>query len=224
MVNKSLSILYSCILVFFVCGHLEAINSRPLVIILLGAPASGKGTQAAFLKEKLQIPALSTGELLRENRNNKTKLGLEAEQYIDKGQLVPDEMILGMLFERLNEKDTQKGYILDGFPRTLGQAEAYSAKVGSSVELLVINIDAPDSLLFERIKGRAQKEQRSDDTPAILEERLKNYRLQTAPLVEYYRSQHLLYQINGAEDAAKISSQIMAIIQDKQRALAASSP
>lgn len=196
---------------------LEASCPRPFVIILMGPPASGKGTQAALLTKKLDIPAISTGDLLRENRRNKTALGLKAEEFIDKGALVPDDMVLAMLFDRIAQNDTKKGYLLDGFPRTVAQAKAYESHVGSSVQILVINIDTPDSVLFERIKERAKVEKRSDDTPAILEERLKNYRAQTAPLIQYFQTKKMLYVVDGLQPVDLIKQRIEEIIASEKR-------
>lgn len=212
-----------CTIVFlvFFSISLEASCPRPFIIILMGPPASGKGTQAARLTKELSIPAISTGELLRENRRNKTALGLKAEEFIDKGALVPDDMVLAMLFERIAQNDTKKGYLLDGFPRTVGQAKAYESHVGSSMQILVINIDTPDNVLFERIKERAKVEQRSDDTPAILEERLKNYRTQTAPLIQYFQTKKMLYVVDGLQPVDLITQRIEEIIaSEKSKELA----
>lgn len=207
------SVMAAIVFLLVISIKLEAVCPRPLVVILMGPPASGKGTQAAILTKEFGIPAISTGELLRENIRAQTALGLEAKSYIDQGKLVPDDKVLAMLFERIAEADAQKGYLLDGFPRTLEQAKAYEKHVGSSVVLLAINIDIPDNLLYERVIERAKIQNRSDDTPAILEERLKNYRMQTEPLLAYYEKENILYRVDGRKPVEKITTEMKAFIQ-----------
>jgi adenylate kinase len=192
-----------------------ASSANPLVIILLGPPACGKGTQAKLLTKNLQIPHISTGDLLRENIKENTSLGKKAEGYMENGQLVPDSLILDMLFERIARPDAKKGYLLDGFPRTLLQAKAYEKQVADSVNLVVINLDVPDSVLLQRVEERRQTEGRSDDTQQIALERLKVYRSQTAPLIDYYEAQKVLYRIDGQESVESINKKIMALINSK---------
>jgi adenylate kinase len=150
---------------------------------MLGAPASGKGTQSVELAKKLSIPHVSTGDLFRENISNQTELGKKAKSYIDQGKLVPDELVLDMLFDRVAKQDAKNGYILDGFPRTLVQAEALDKHLPKKATVIVLNLDVSDETITKRALGR----KRSDDTLEVIQERLRNYHAQTAPLVEYYK-------------------------------------
>lgn len=163
------------------------------VVILLGAPASGKGTQAVRLAKKLNIPHISTGDLFRENISKKTPLGEEAKSYIEAGKLVPDDVVLRMVYERLSLPDAKNGYLLDGFPRTIAQADALGSKIPPNFKVIVLNLDVKDETIIERALGRG----RSDDTREVVAERLKNYHNQTAPLVEYYTKKGILKNING---------------------------
>lgn len=190
------------------------VSAESRVIILLGAPASGKGTQAAYITKKLHIPHISTGELLRENVKKGTVLGQEAKSYMDKVLLVPDELVLEMLFARIAEKDAAEGYLLDGFPRTVNQAKMYEAHVDGAVKIVVINIDVPDSLITERILARAKIEKRLDDTPSIVAERLRVYHAETAPLIDYFGRQGILYIVDGQRGVDEVRAEIMAILKN----------
>ena len=128
-------------------------KEKPLVLILLGPPGSGKGTQAAMLHEKLHLPHISTGDILRDHIRRSTELGKEAKEYIERGQLVPDPLIMDLLFNRVAEKDCTRGYILDGFPRTLAQAEALQAHLNSE-RAFIINLDIKDEEVIERLTKR----------------------------------------------------------------------
>jgi adenylate kinase len=205
------SILLSALLV--ISSLLNA--NIPDVIILLGAPASGKGTQAKFITKELNIPQISTGDLFRENIKQGTELGKEAQSYMNKGQLVPDFVVLNMLFDRIEKPDAKKGYLLDGFPRTVNQAQAYEDKVKDSVNLIVININVPENILFERINERQKIEGRSDDTQEIASERLKVYKEQTFPLIAYYKDKGIYNEVDGNLSISEVQDAIKKIINQK---------
>jgi adenylate kinase len=168
-------------------------------LVLLGAPGSGKGTQAARLTEHLQVPHVSTGNLLRAEVAAGSKLGLAAQQVMARGELVSDEILLGMLEDRFSREDTRGGFILDGYPRNLAQANALGellARIGQPMDAAV-QLEVPQELLVERIAGRAREEGRADDTPESVRTRLKVYEEQTAPVVDYYRQRGLLSVVDG---------------------------
>lgn len=194
-------------------------------IIFLGAPGAGKGTQAEIVAKKAAIPTISTGVILREAIKNKTPLGVSAQSYIEKGQLVPDELVIDILTDRLSQDDCKNGYILDGFPRTIAQAEALD-KMNITIDK-VVNIYVPDDKIVERLAGRRScsgcgatyhvvynpskdgvhcsncgKEltQRSDDKPETILNRLEVYHSQTAPLEEFYRNRGILVDVEGQEE------------------------
>jgi adenylate kinase len=183
------------------------------VVILLGAPASGKGTQAKFISKELDVPHISTGDLFRENIKNQTKLGIEAQEYIDQGKLVPDSIVLNMLFDRIEQNDVKKGYILDGFPRTVSQAEIYEKHIGTRVKPTVIYIDVPEKILLERISSRQKLEGRKDDSQEVAKQRLKVYEDQTAPLISYYSSKGFLNKVEGNTSVMDVENQIRKILK-----------
>lgn len=164
-------------------------------IVLLGAPGSGKGTQAALLVELLKLPHISTGELLRSAVASGTELGRQAKVVMDRGELVSDDIMLGLIEERLSQDDTRGGFILDGYPRTLAQADQLAEiVVGMEAELDgVLYLKVPEAVLVERILGR----QRADDKEDVIRQRLLVYRRQTQPLVEYYEQRGQLLPIDG---------------------------
>ncbi|MGB6513719.1 adenylate kinase [Mycobacterium sp.] len=156
-------------------------------LVLLGPPGAGKGTQAEKLAEKLQIPHLSTGELFRQNINNGTKLGLEAKRYLDAGDLVPSELTNELVDDRLSNSDTDGGFILDGYPRSVQQAKALHDMLerrGTRLDA-VLEFRVAEDVLLERLKARG----RADDTDEVILNRMKVYRDETAPLIEYYSSE-----------------------------------
>ena len=156
-------------------------------IVLLGPPGAGKGTQAAKLAEKLQIPHLSTGELFRDNISTGTKLGLEAKRYLDAGDLVPSELTNELVDDRLTKPDTSDGFILDGYPRSVAQAEALHDMLerrGTHLDA-VVEFRVAEDELFERLRARG----RADDTDDVIRNRMNVYRDETAPLIEYYRGE-----------------------------------
>ncbi|KGM54780.1 adenylate kinase [Lysobacter daejeonensis GH1-9] len=168
-------------------------------LVLLGAPGSGKGTQAARLKEHLQVPHISTGDLLRAEVAAGSKLGLEAKEVMARGELVSDAILLGMLEDRLSRPDTANGFILDGYPRNLAQADALDAllkRIGQPMEYAV-QLEVPTELLVERIAGRAAAEGRADDNPESVRKRLEVYDSQTAPVIEFYRQHGQLTVVDG---------------------------
>ena len=199
-------------------------------LILLGAPGAGKGTQAEVICEHLHIPAVSTGNMIREALKNGTEMGLRAKSYMEEGKLVPDEVVIGIIKERLQQDDCKGGFILDGFPRTIPQAEALDS-MGIVIDK-VIDIEVPDEKIVERMSGRRvceacgasyhllykkpEKEgvcgkcggalvQRKDDHPDTVKERLKVYHEQTEPLKAYYEKQGKLAVVEGQEDVADTS-------------------
>ena len=196
-------------------------------LILLGAPGAGKGTQAEVICNTLNIPAISTGNILREAKAKGTPLGLEAATYMDSGKLVPDEVIINILKERLKEDDCQNGFILDGFPRTVPQAEALD-QMGVVIDR-VVDLEVPDDKIMARLSGRRVCEkcgssyhvlykptkvegvcdrcggktvQRKDDAPETIKERLEVYHAQTEPLKDYYKKTGKLVVVEGQEEVA----------------------
>ncbi|MBS0605099.1 MAG: adenylate kinase [Verrucomicrobia bacterium] len=212
----------------------------PLVLILLGPPGSGKGTQAKMLEDKMNLPHISTGDLLRDHIRRGTALGKQAQTYMDKGHLVPDGLILDMLFERVSLEDCAKGYILDGSPRTIPQAEALQQRLIGQPAPVVINLDLSDAQIIERLTKRVVCEkcgtpyhllysppktlgkcdkcsgsliQRPDDTEAVIAKRLKVYHEQTEPLIAFYSKQKLLHTVDCTADKDTVFSMILAFIK-----------
>jgi adenylate kinase len=180
-------------------------------LVLLGAPGSGKGTQAARLREHLQVPHISTGDLLRAAVKAGTPLGLQAKAVMEAGGLVSDEIVLGMLEERLTAGDTGNGFILDGYPRNLAQANALDAllkKLGQPMDI-AIQLDVDTELLISRLAGRAQVEGRADDSPEAVRNRLKVYNEATAPVVDYYRNAGRLACLNGVGAMDEVFQRIL---------------
>jgi len=180
-------------------------------LVLLGAPGSGKGTQAARLKEHLQVPHISTGDLLRAEVAAGTKLGLEAKEIMAAGNLVSDEILLGMLEDRFSRPDTAGGFILDGYPRNLAQADALDQLLGRIRQPMdyAVQLEVPTELLVERIAGRAKAEGRADDSPEAVRKRLQVYDTQTAPVIDYYRQHGQLTVINGVGSLDDVFARIV---------------
>ena len=199
-------------------------------IILLGAPGAGKGTQATRISDGYRLPHISTGDIFRENIKNETPIGLLAKSYIDKGQLVPDEVTCKIVEDRLQRADCESGYMLDGFPRTIAQAEALD-KI-TKIDL-VINIDVDFGLLLDRLCGRrvckdcgesyhiswlngadkclrcgGELYQRKDDNPETVQSRLDVYNAQTAPLIAYYKERGLLFNVEGNMSPDEVFAEI----------------
>ena len=169
-------------------------------LILLGAPGAGKGTLASYLVEKMGVPSVSTGNILREAIKNNTPLGQSAKQFMDAGQLVPDGVVIGMLKERIAEPDCKNGFILDGFPRTIPQAEALDTIATIDCAL---SLEVPDEVIEGRMTGRRvcrdKLHIRKDDKPDVVQHRLATYHEQTEPLKDYYGKQGKLKSIDGTQ-------------------------
>jgi adenylate kinase len=181
-----------------------------LNIILLGPPGSGKGTQGALLAERAGLPRISTGDLLRRAVAEGTPVGEQAKGYMDRGLLVPDEVILGLIAEVLRSPEAARGILMDGFPRTVPQAEAVDrlvAERGGRIDHVLL-IDVPVDELERRVLGRARQQGRSDDTVETIRHRLCVYEEQTAPLVEYYRQRGVVVDVRGVGSIADIARHI----------------
>jgi adenylate kinase len=180
-------------------------------LVLLGAPGSGKGTQATRLKEHLQVPHISTGDLLRAEVAAGSKLGLEAKEVMARGELVSDAILLGMLEDRFSRADTAGGFILDGYPRNLAQADALDAlltRIGQPMDAAV-QLEVPIGLLVDRIAGRAAAEGRADDTPDSVRTRLNVYDTQTAPVIEFFRQRGKLSVVDGVGSLDDVFNRIV---------------
>lgn len=185
-----------------------------LNLILLGPPGAGKGTQGHLLSERYNIPEISTGGILRAAVQQGTALGQEAKRYMDSGTLVPDEVIIDIVRERLCQDDTKAGFLLDGFPRTVTQAEALSQLSEAQSRSIehVISIEVPEQELLQRLAGRREIEGRHDDAAEAVRHRLEVYRRETAPLINYYRQRGLLRSIPGVGTVDEIFQRITAVL------------
>ncbi len=183
-------------------------------LVLLGAPGSGKGTQATRLKEALALPHISTGDLLRAAVAAGTPLGMQAKEVMARGELVSDDIVLGMLEDRLRQPDTANGFILDGYPRNLVQANALDAlleRLAQPVDIAV-QLDVDTELLIQRIAGRAQAEGRADDSPDAVRNRLRVYSDQTAPVIDFYRSRNKLACVFGVGPMDEVLGRVLTAI------------
>jgi adenylate kinase len=212
-----------------------------LNLILFGPPGAGKGTQADRLRSDFQLPFISTGDMLRANVKEETELGRQAKAYMDKGELVPDELIVAMAAQRLQQDDAQDGFILDGFPRTIEQAKALDKQLSELARRVTtaLLIDVPDEEVIRRLSGRrvcvksghnyhvefdppkhegvcdqdgSRLVQRDDDKPDVIRNRLRVYHDQTEPLVEYYEDQGLMRRIDGTREPTEVHGHIRAVI------------
>lgn len=216
-----------------------------LNIILMGPPGAGKGTQATRIIDEFHIPHISTGDIFRENISKGTELGLKAKAIIERGDLVPDDLTIDLVRSRLSQDDCKAGYLLDGFPRTIAQAEALKAmgpEIGRPVTL-VVDITVPDEILMQRIAGRrvcpkcgasynihsmkpakegicdrcgAELIQRKDDNPESFQIRLDNYYAQTAPLVDFYKAEGIYHHFDGMVGLEKVTAQVAELLKANQ--------
>jgi adenylate kinase len=219
-------------------------REKSLFIVLLGGPGAGKGTQAERLAKNVDIPQVSTGDLFREHLKEETELGLLARQYMDRGELVPDEITVGMVRERLSRPDAAGGVILDGFPRTIAQADALEALLVDLDDELdfVFYIKVPQDVLLKRLSGRwtcrscgamyhesfhppeepgvcdqcgGELYQRPDDTPETQKHRIEVYFKQTAPLIDYYQEKGLLVDVDGRQGIEEIQADLLDLITEQ---------
>ena len=210
-------------------------------IIMLGAPGAGKGTQAKKIAAKYSIPLVSTGDIFRANIKNGTELGMKAKSFMDAGGLVPDEIRIGMLLDRIHEADCVNGYVLDGFPRTIPQAESLTKALSERGEAVdyAVNVDVPDENIINRMSGRraclncgatyhivynpSKKEGicdtcgqqlvlRDDDKPETVKKRLSVYHDQTQPLIDYYKNEGILAEVDGTKDMEEVFQDIVNIL------------
>lgn len=179
-------------------------------LLFMGPPGAGKGTQAQIIMQDYSIPQISTGDMLRAAVKNGTEMGKKAQEYMNAGKLVPDEVVIGIVRDRLQEDDAKQGYILDGFPRTTEQANALDTmlhELGQKLDA-ALNLDVPEDELVRRLLDRAQKEGRPDDTEPVIKQRLQTYREQTQPLIDYYEKKGILKQIDGLGSMDDITGRI----------------
>jgi len=184
-----------------------------MIIILLGPPGSGKGTQANFIQNKLSIPHLSTGDILRQSVKNETDLGNKVKNIMAKGELVSDDLVLNVIKERVSENDCDQGFILDGYPRNIIQAKSLNIvlkDIDRNIDRILF-LDVDFSILQSRIEARSKEnneEKRVDDTSEVLIKRLEEYKAQTEPLSEYYRNNKKFKKINGMKSISEVSLDI----------------
>lgn len=189
-------------------------------LVLLGAPGSGKGTQAARLKTALGVPHISTGDMLRAAVAAGTPMGLKAKAVMDAGQLVSDDILLGMLEDRLAQADAKAGFILDGYPRNLAQADALEhllAKLGQPLDA-VVKLEVPDAAIIKRVEIRFEAEGRADDNPDTVRKRLGVYAEQTAPVADFYARRGKLQVVDGVGELAEVTARIERALQNEAAA------
>lgn len=211
-------------------------------IIMLGAPGAGKGTQAKKIAEKYMIPHISTGDIFRANIKGGTELGMKAKSYMDQGLLVPDDVTIGMLLDRISQEDCKNGYVLDGFPRTIPQAESLTEALEQRGEKLdfAVNVDVPDEAIITRMSGRRaclscgatyhivynqtksegvcdacgeKLALRDDDKPETVKKRLSVYHEQTKPLIDYYQKAGIIKTVDGTQDLNKVFEDIITVLE-----------
>jgi adenylate kinase len=193
-------------------------------LVLLGPPGAGKGTQAARLSHDRTIPHVATGDIFRANVREGTELGTKAKAYIDRGDLVPDEIVIAMVMDRITEDDCADGFILDGFPRTVAQAEALDRRlrrpsVPQEPLDAALNFEITEEELFKRLVARAEKEHRSDDAEEIVRHRLEVYHAKTKPLVDYYTQRGVLVTVDGMGTIDEVSERIRACLAERAEAV-----
>jgi len=210
-------------------------------IVMLGAPGAGKGTQAVNIAKEYGIPHISTGDIFRTNIKNQTELGMKAKEFMDKGALVPDEITIGMLLDRIAESDCKNGFVLDGFPRTIPQAESLKAALQLQDAKIdyAVDIEVPDEVITTRVTGRracpkcgstyhtvfnppkqegicnncgSELVQRADDNPETVIERLKTYHEMTQPLIDFYEKEGVLHSVDGTKAPAEVLKDILGVL------------
>jgi adenylate kinase len=183
-------------------------------LLLIGPPGAGKGTQAAQLAQHFEIPAISTGDIFRENVRNQTPLGVEAKAYMDRGEYVPDTLTNALVRDRLNKEDAKRGFLLDGYPRTIDQVSELDYILQESGKKLdvVVQLTADGDELLRRLSGRALEQGRSDDTPEVIKRRLDVYDEQTAPLIDVYVSRGVVAKIDGLGEITEVTARIIEAI------------
>ena len=189
-------------------------------LVLLGAPGSGKGTQAARLKTALGVPHISTGDMLRAAVAAGTAMGLKAKAVMDAGQLVSDDILLGMLEERLAQADAKAGFILDGYPRNLAQADALDhllAKIGQPLDA-VVKLEVPNEVIIGRCEIRFAAEHRKDDDPVVVRDRLKVYAEQTAPVADFFSRRGKLQVVDGVGELNEVTARVKRALADESAA------
>ncbi len=185
------------------------------IFVFFGPPGAGKGTQAKLLAQRYNFIHLSTGEILRSAIEKQTPLGQKAKEYIDSGELVPDDIIIGLIRNRLQNLEKESGILFDGFPRTLAQADAFDKLLQDMDEKIsaVIYLKVPEEVVIERLVKRAQIEGRTDDTPEVVRKRILVYKEKTEPLLNFYKKTGLLYEVNGLGTIDEVNSRIRKIIE-----------
>jgi adenylate kinase len=188
-------------------------------LILFGPPGAGKGTQAAAISEHFSLMHIATGDIFRDNVKNQTELGQRAQQYMDRGELVPDEIVIAMVEERISQDDASSGFLLDGFPRTVRQAKALDDILAVEDHAIdgVIRLLVSDSELVTRLLRRAEDQGRSDDTEEVIENRLAVYQDETEPLVEFYRERGLLYEVDGEGEISEVRERVRNAVREVER-------
>lgn len=192
-------------------------------LVLFGAPGSGKGTQATRLKERLGVPHISTGDLLRGEIKEGTELGLKAKGLMDQGILLPDDIMLGIIEHRLSQPDAKPGFILDGYPRNLAQAAALDdvlARIGQPLDV-VVKLDVPDQAIIGRCEVRFEKEGRPDDNPDTVKKRLGIYADQTAPVAAFYEKRSKLQVIDGVGELDDVTQRVLDVLPGDAQAASA---
>jgi adenylate kinase len=180
-------------------------------IVFLGPPGAGKGTQAVRVAGRFGCPHIATGDIFRANVGEGTELGRAAQEYMERGDLVPDEVVIAMVMERLAERDCRSGFVLDGFPRTVNQAEALDrrlAELGSPLEA-ALSFDVTEEELLRRLAGRAAAQHRADDVEQTIRHRLEVFAIKTRPLIDYYRHRRLLTMVDGVGRVEEVTARVL---------------